>query len=143
MPAEEENVINNNNGAAAAAAASSSFLPSLLQHQQPVLKPCAKFFSIQCVVVVFPGKKFDRTLFQSVTYQTPRSRIIVRLFDFKQREREKHARFLTRIAHKKERKKRACVLKKACGNHWSVFLIRVRAPGEETQGIRPPFLNFF
>jgi len=49
MPAEEENVINNNNGAAAAAAAaaSSSFLPSLLQHQQPVLKPCAKFFSIQ------------------------------------------------------------------------------------------------
>ena len=52
-------------------------------------------------------------------------------------------RFTFAHAHKKERKKRACVLKKACGNHWSVFLIRVRAPGEETQGIRPPFLNFF
>jgi hypothetical protein len=52
MPAEEENVINNGT----AAASSSSFLPSLLQHQQPVLKPCAKFFSIQCVVVFSRGK---------------------------------------------------------------------------------------
>jgi len=40
MPAEEANV--NNNGASA------SFFSSLQQQQQqPVLKPCAKFFSIQ------------------------------------------------------------------------------------------------
>jgi hypothetical protein len=63
MPAEEENIINNNNGAAAAS--SSSFLPSLLQHQQPVLKPCAKFFSIQCVVVFSRGKIRSRPFWRS------------------------------------------------------------------------------
>jgi hypothetical protein len=59
MPAEEENIIKHNNGATAA----SSFLPSLLQHQQPVLKPCAKFFAIQFVLLFFPGEKIRSTLF--------------------------------------------------------------------------------
>jgi hypothetical protein len=85
MPAEEENIINNNNGAAAAA--SSSFLPSLLQHQQPVLKPCAKFFSIQCVVVVFPGKKFDLDLFGAL-----RARVLSFDFSTLNRERERNMR---------------------------------------------------
>jgi len=83
-----------------------------------------------------------RALFLSDIFIKTRARVVSFDFSTLYTHRERY-----RCAFRVE--KREHIKKKACGN----TLVRVfdssasregtRAPGEETQGIRPPFLNFF
>jgi len=99
------------------------------------------FHSVSC----FSGKiSIDllRALFLSDIFIKTRARVVSFDFSTLYTHRERY-----RCAFRVE--KREHIKKKACGN----TLVRVfdssasregtRAPGEETQGIRPPFLNFF